>query len=86
LQRGCGGVVFYKVAIQGRSSTVGAFTKRWVIDKRRGRRQKINLLRKRYGAAKSEADKSAIIKKALLVSPQMSVEEFLGPIKQAAEA
>jgi len=65
---------------------VGAFTKRWVIDRRRGRRQKINLLRKRYGAAKSEEDRSAIIKKAQQVSPQMSVDEFLGPIKQAAKA
>lgn len=63
---------------------MGAFTKRWVIDRRRGRRQKINLLRKRYAAAKSEADRTAIIKKAQQVSPQMSVEEFLGPTRQAS--
>lgn len=65
---------------------MGAFTKRWVIDRRRSRRQKINLLRKRYGAAKSEADRTAIIKKAQQVSPQMSAEEFLGPMRETAKA
>jgi len=65
---------------------MGAFTKRWVIDRRRGRRQKIDLLRKRYGAAKSEVERNAIIKKALLVSPQMTTEQFLGPIRQASNA
>lgn len=65
---------------------MGAFTKRWVIDRRRGRRQKISLLRKRYAAAKSEGDRSAIIKKAQQVSPQMSVEEFTGPIRETAKA
>jgi len=65
---------------------MGAFTKRWVIDRRRTRRQKIDLLRKRYGAAKSEADRTAIVKKALLVSPQMTAEQFLGPIRQAGNA
>ena len=64
---------------------MGAFTKRWVIDRRRSRRQKINLLRKRYAAAKTEADRTAIIKKAQQVSPQMSAEEFLGSIRETAK-
>ncbi len=61
---------------------MGAFTKRWVIRKRRTRRQKIDLLRKRYTAADSETQRTAIIKKVQQVSPQMSVEDFLGPIKK----
>jgi len=61
---------------------MGAFTKRWVIDKRRGRRQKISRLRQRYQAAKSDGDRAAILKKAHKVSPQMSVEQFLSPTKQ----
>lgn len=65
---------------------MGAFTKRWVIDRRRSRRQKINLLRKRYAAAKAEADRTAILKKAHQVSPQMSADEFLGPIRETAKA
>jgi hypothetical protein len=61
---------------------MGAFTKRWLIRKRRTRRRKIDLLRRRYVATDSEAQRSAIVKKAQLVSPQMSVEEFLGPIQK----
>lgn len=61
---------------------MGAFTKRWVIRKRRTRRQKIDLLRKRYTAADSETQRTAIVKKAQQVSPQMSLEDFLGPIQK----
>ena len=61
---------------------MGAFTKRWLINKRRTRRHKIDLLRKRYLAADSEAQHNAILKKAQLVSPQMTVEEFLSTIQK----
>lgn len=61
---------------------MGAFTKRWTIRKRRTRRQKIDLLRKRYTAADSEAQRAAIVKKAQLISPQMTVENFLGPMRK----
>lgn len=61
---------------------MGAFTKRWVIRRRRSRKQKINLLRRRYTAANSETLRNAIVKKAQQVSPQMTAEEFLGPIQK----
>jgi hypothetical protein len=64
---------------------MGAFTKRWVIRRRRSRRQKIDLLRRRYTAATSEAQRTAIVKKAQQVSPQMTAEEFLGPIQKNKE-
>lgn len=61
---------------------MGAFTKRWLINKRRTRKHKIDLLRRRYLAADSETLRNAILKKAQLVSPQMTVEEFLSTIKK----
>lgn len=61
---------------------MGAFTKRWVIRRRRSRKQKIDLLRRRYTAANSETLRNAIVKKAQQVSPQMTAEEFLGPIQK----
>lgn len=61
---------------------MGAFTKRWIIRKRRTRKEKITLLRKRYAAAKSEAERHAIVQKARKVAPQMTSEQFLGPTQQ----
>jgi hypothetical protein len=61
---------------------MGAFTKRWVIRKRRSRRQKIDLLRRKYQTADSETQRNGIVKKAQQVSPQMTVQEFLGPIQK----
>ena len=43
---------------------MGAFTKRWTIQRRRARRQKLDRLRKRYGEARSGADRAAIVAKA----------------------
>jgi hypothetical protein len=65
---------------------MGAFTKRWVIDQRRRRREKINKLRKRYSAARSESERNALIAKVRQVSPQISTEEFLKPPRQATTA
>lgn len=65
---------------------MGAFTKRWIIRKRRSRRLKLDKLRKQYSAARSEADRSSILAKALQVSPQMSADDFLGPIQRASTA
>jgi len=59
---------------------MGAFSKRWVIDRRRARKQKIDKLRKHYVAARSEGDRNSILAKVRLVSPQMSQEQFLEPI------
>ena len=63
---------------------MGAFTKRWLIRKRRSRRRKIDLLRRRYTKADSENQRNAILKKAHLVSPQMTAEEFLQQIKKSS--
>jgi hypothetical protein len=65
---------------------MGAFTKRWIIRKRRTRRLKLDKLRKQYTAARSEADRGAIVAKAQQVSPQLSTEQFLGPIQRANQA
>jgi hypothetical protein len=61
---------------------MGAFTKRWLIRKRRTRKLKINLLRRRYHAARNEADRAAIVKKVQQVSPQMTMEQFLQTAKE----
>jgi hypothetical protein len=65
---------------------MGAFTKRWIIRKRRSRRQKLDKLRKKYAAARSEGDRTSILAKAQQVSPQLSAQEFLGPIQRANQA
>lgn len=65
---------------------MGAFTKRWIIRKRRSRRVKLEKLRKQYAAARSDADRNSVIAKALQVSPQMSTQEFLAPLQQTAKA
>jgi hypothetical protein len=64
---------------------MGAFTKRWLIRKRRTRKLKINLLRRRYAAARNDAERTAIIKKAQQVSPQITVEQFLGDTQKEAK-
>jgi len=60
---------------------MGAFTKRWLISKRRTRKLKINLLRRRYSASHNDSERTAILKKAQQVSPQITAEQFLGPIQ-----
>jgi len=65
---------------------MGAFTKRWVIRKRRTRRQKLDKLRRKYSAARSEADRNSIVAKAQQVSPQLSTDQFLGPIQRPNQA
>lgn len=61
---------------------MGAFTKRWTIDRRRRRREKINKLRRRYMKASSDAERDAIIKKAQQVSPQITVNAFVPPVEK----
>jgi len=59
---------------------MGEFTKRWIIQKRRARRQRLDKLRKRYTAARSDSERAAIIAKARQVSPQITEDQFLEPI------
>jgi hypothetical protein len=65
---------------------MGEFTKRWMIQRRRARRQKLDKLHKRYTEARSEADRATIVAKARQVSPQITEEQFLGPIRAAGAA
>ena len=60
---------------------MGEFTKRWIIQKRRARRQRLDKLRKRYTAARSDSERAAIIAKARQVSPQITEDQFLEPIR-----
>jgi hypothetical protein len=60
---------------------MGAFTKRWTIRKRRTRRQKLDKLRRRYTAARSDSERATILAKARQVSPQILEAEFLGPVQ-----
>ncbi len=47
------------------------------IARRRRRQEKLTLLRKRYAAAKSEADRAKIIEKVKRIYPARSPEEVL---------
>ena len=51
------------------------------IRRRRTRKAKIALLRKRYAAASSEADRTRIVEKLHRLSPTFSIEEFTKPIQ-----
>ena len=59
---------------------MGAPSTRGEIQRRRRRREKIDILRRRYGQAGSEAEREAIWVKVLRLSPLMSIEEFRKPV------
>jgi len=61
---------------------MGAPTSRRTIYKHRSRRRKIDILRKHYTEAKTEAERNAVIKKAQKISRQMLAEEFLMPLQR----
>jgi hypothetical protein len=65
---------------------MGAFTKRWIIQRRRTRRQKLDKLRRRYAEARSDTERTAILAKARQVSPQISEQEFLQLIRSEKKA
>jgi uncharacterized protein DUF6800 len=65
---------------------MGAFTKRWVIKKRRTRRQKLDKLRRRYAEARSDTERTSIIAKARQVSPQILEAEFLSLVRSGSPA
>jgi len=65
---------------------MGAPSTRREIQRRRTRREKIDILRRRYGKAASEAEREGIWAKAHELSPLMSYDEFRGPIKQNTRA
>jgi hypothetical protein len=51
------------------------------IRRRRARKEKVALLRKRYAAASSDADRTRIVEKLHRLSPTFKLEEFTGPIE-----
>jgi hypothetical protein len=65
---------------------MGAPSTREEIQRRRRRREKIDILRRRYAKAGSEAEREAIWAKVRRLSPMMSHEEFRKPIAQSAAA
>jgi len=46
------------------------------LRRRRARKDKVTLLRKRYSAAKSEADRNRILEKVKKVAPSLSADQF----------
>jgi hypothetical protein len=50
------------------------------LRRRRTRQAKLKLLRKRYAAAKSEADRKAILDKVGRLSPLATTDGFLKPL------
>lgn len=63
---------------------MGAPSTREEIQRRRRRREKIDILRRRYAKAGSESERETIWAKVRQLSPLMSQEEFRGPIKQSS--
>lgn len=51
-------------------------SRRSELRRRRARQEKVTLLRKRYGAASSEADRNRILEKIKKVAPSITAEQF----------
>ncbi len=62
---------------------MGQVIRRAEIRRRQTRHAKIDLLSKRYAASKTKAQKDAVMAKLSLVSPSMTEEQFLSPMKKA---
>ncbi|MBZ5629807.1 MAG: hypothetical protein LAO06_13185 [Acidobacteriia bacterium] len=62
---------------------MSAPSRRPEIRRRRTRKDKINSLRRRYAAAKSDADRNQIFSRVKLLSPTITVEEFTAPLQSS---
>jgi hypothetical protein len=51
------------------------------IRRRRTRKDKISVLRRRYAAAKSDADREQIFARVKLLSPSIKLEQFTAPLQ-----
>ena len=49
------------------------------LRRRRTRRKKVAKLRRRYAAAKSEAERAAMLEKLAKIAPGLTMERFLSP-------
>ena len=61
---------------------MGQVIRRAEIRRRQTRHAKIDLLRKRYAASKTKAQKDAVMAKLALVSPSMTEAQFLAPMSK----
>ena len=59
--------------------------RKFEIKKKRKRREKLKKLRGLYSQAKGEKEKDKIFEKALKISPWLTKEEFLAPLKKKKE-
>jgi hypothetical protein len=60
---------------------MSAPSRRPEIRRRRTRKDKISSLRRRYAAAKSEADRNQAFTRAKLLSPSIMLEQFTAPLQ-----
>ncbi|HET7183916.1 MAG TPA: DUF6800 family protein [Terriglobales bacterium] len=60
---------------------MSAPSRRPEIRRRRTRKDKISSLRRRYAAAKSEADRNQIFARAKVLSPSITLEQFTAPLQ-----
>lgn len=51
-------------------------SRRSELRRRRARKEKVSLLRKRYGAANSESDRNRIVEKVKKVAPTITPDQF----------
>ncbi len=58
---------------------MSAPSRRPEIRRRRTRKEKIAALRRRYSAAKNEADRNQVFARVKLLSPSITLEQFTGP-------
>ncbi len=60
---------------------MSAPSRRPEIRRRRTRKDKIAALRRRYAAAKSEADRNQVFARVKLLSPAITLEMFTAPLQ-----
>jgi hypothetical protein len=53
------------------------------LKKRRSRREKLTRLRTMYGASRTQDERTRILGKAARVSPGLSAETFLAPLRRS---
>jgi hypothetical protein len=60
---------------------MSAPSRRPEIRRRRTRKDKISSLRRRYAAAKSDADRDHVFARVKLLSPSITLEQFTAPLQ-----
>jgi len=63
---------------------MSAPSRRPEIRRRRTRKEKISSLRRRYSAAKSEADRNHVFARVKVLSPSITLEQFTGPLQKGS--